>query len=210
MAKSIQLDKLASELFSDITQSEMSLSVWWNVMAQLFPNKELERHFSGFHWHLYQATATHSFMMVSRMFDEPVGRFSVTLEELVGRVGREKKEQPHVQSAVATYRARVQGMRKKLTKVRNTVFAHRAVYPGPRPKMEWGDLRDASTLAKEILDWYGREFGHAYNYRVPGFELDCSNYVGAQLRLAVSLSKSSESRRYLQQSSDQVTGRPPV
>lgn len=192
MAKIIELDRLASELFSEITQSEMSLSVWWNVMAQLFPNKELERHFNGFHWHLYQATATHSFMMVSRMFDEPTSRFSVTLEELVGRVGREKIEQAHVQSAVAAYRERIRGMRNKLTKVRNTVFAHRVAYPG-RPKMEWGDLRDASTLAKEILDWYGSEFNQSYNYRVPGFELDCSNYVGAQLQLAARLSKSSDS-----------------
>jgi hypothetical protein len=180
----IELDKLASELFTDITRADMSLSIQPNVMARIFPHKEVWRPYNGFYAHLVDATAAHSFMIVARLFDEPTSRFSVTLESLVRRINQAASTRPHILKTGEDYLARIYAQRAKLAKVRNSVFAHRVAYPGPLPKVQWAELEDARDLAKEILQWYGSEHGHAYSFRVPGFQADCRRFVELQFSLA--------------------------
>ena len=180
MAKNkLALDKLASELFADITRSDLSLKIRPRVLAPLMALAGFQNQCKGFYHHLFTATATLSFMAISRLFDPPHGRLSVTLEDLVDRVEREKAGHHSIPGEAAAFRSRIKGVREKIAKARGNVFAHKS-YLEAVPNVVWADLESAHDEAKRILTWYGSCFGHAYMFRVPGYDQDCQRFVDAQ------------------------------
>ena len=162
MKKRIELEKLASELHTDITRASMSLQVRSDVLEPLF--KDFGTEFKGFYNHLFTATSMLSFMTLSRIFDKPKGRFSVTLEELVKQVMEAKPNHPKVKEKAGALINEIQDVRDHLAPLRNNIFAHRNYYTQKLPDVRCSDLTDALGKAKEILNWYGSCFGQSFIY----------------------------------------------
>lgn len=181
MAKNgLATDTLAAELFADITRADLSLTFRPQVLTPLKAIPGFQNQCNGFYHHLFTATATLSFIAISRLFDSPHGRLSVTLEDLVNRVEKEKARQ-HFQiwREAAAFRTKIKGVRNKIAKARGNVFAHKS-YLEEVPKVAWADLENAQAEAVRILTWYGWYYGHGYSFRVPGYAQDCNRFIQAQ------------------------------
>lgn len=180
-AKGISIEKLGSELFADITRAHLALLFHRQVIIPLVRAPDFLRDCGGVFRHLSVSTLTLAFMTLARMYDEPTSRFSVTLQQLVDGVARDYANDPEVVKAAKSFTAQIKAYRKKLARLRSTVFAHK-VHQDSGGLVRWADLETGCDLSKSILEWYGQQTGDAYSYRVPGFETDCQRFVEENTR----------------------------
>lgn len=178
--KRISTDTLATELHTDITRTDLSLIFRETVLTPLHSNTRFQAKCRGAYSHMAVATLTHTFMSLARMFDEPNGRFSVTLDQVVDRVADNSVERTHIKGEADQFHREIKTYRRKLARLRNNVFAHKT-FLNSLPRVPWSDLEEGRDLAKKIMEWYGSEFGHAYSYRVPGFNSDCQRFLKTQI-----------------------------
>lgn len=179
--KRVDTDDLATELHADIARADLSLGFRELVLSPLHSNAEFQAKCRGAYSHMTSATLTHVFMTLSRIFDAPTSRFSVTLEQLVERVVEKKGSNIPVIRDAPQHLKSIRTHRKNLAHLRNTVFAHKN-YQNKISQVSWSDLEDVRSAAKKILEWYGYESGHAYSYHVPGFNSDCGRFLKAILK----------------------------
>lgn len=178
--KELAHDKLASELFADITRAELALKFRPQVIAPLMEIPGYQNQCNSVIHHMFTATVTLLFMTISRLFDPPHGRLSVTLEDLVDRVEKEKATSHFgIWREAAAFRKTIKGVRSSLAKARGNIFAHRS-YLEKVPKVVWADLENAHAVAVKILAWYGWYYGHAYSFLVSGYAEDCDRFIAAQ------------------------------
>lgn len=184
--KRVNTDDLATELHMDIARADLALGFRGLVLSPLHSNTEFQVKCRGAHSHMASATLTHVFMTLSRIFDAPTSRFSVTLEQLVERVVEKKGTSIPVIRDAPQHLKNIRMHRKKMARLRNTVFAHKN-NQNKISQVSWSDLENVRDAAKKILEWYGYESGHAYSYHVPGFNSDCRRFLKAILKGAKQL-----------------------
>lgn len=177
--REVPTDELAHALHEDITRADLGL-LYRGAVLEPLQKTDFQMRYKNVFIQMVVATMTHSFMSVARLYDKAKSPFSITLEQLVNRVARERAGHLKAPREAAEHLKAIATTRERLARVRGNVFAHKA-YDKEIPQITWNDLEEACDLAKRILVWYGSHFGQLYSFQLSGFGADSKRFVEAQI-----------------------------